>query len=270
MRVSAKDPRLFQILALGGLLAFGIGVLEFDQQPMNVGVLVFATVATQVGFGLAFDRERAFDVLSPIITALSLSLLLRTSGPGLYALAALLAIGSKFVIRVDGKHVFNPANFAIVLLVMVSGDAWISPGQWGRETVLIFAFGGLGMLVLTRAKRLDVALTSLATYAALLLIRAAYLGDPLTIPVQQLQSGALLLFAFFMITDPKTTPDYRPARIGYAAAVAALACALQYLAFMPVGIMYALFLSAPFVPLIDRATAEFGAARFNWSRPTAR
>jgi hypothetical protein len=188
--------------------------------------------------------------------------------PGLYVLAAVLAIGSKFLIRVDGKHVFNPANFAIVALVMATGDAWVSPGQWGRETLLMFAFAGLGMLVLSRAKRLDVALTFLAAYAGLLLARAAYLGDPLTIPIQQLQSGALMLFTFFMITDPKTTPDHRLARVGYAAAVAAIAFALQYQAYMPVGIMYALFLAAPFVPLIDRATAHLGAPRFNWSRPT--
>lgn len=268
MRISAKDPRLFQILALGSLLAYGIGVLEFDQTPMNVGVLVVSALVTQLGLGMSLDRSRALDFLSPLVTALSLSLILRAGTPGLYALAACLAIGSKFLIRVDGKHVFNPANFAIVALVMATGDAWVSPGQWGRETLLMFAFAGLGMLVLSRAKRLDVALTFLAAYTGLLLARAAYLGDPLDIPIQQLQSGALMLFTFFMITDPKTTPDHSAARIGYAAAVAAIAFALQYQAYMPVGVMYALFVAAPFVPLIDRATAHLGAPRFTWSRPT--
>jgi enediyne biosynthesis protein E5 len=267
MQLSAKDPRLFQILALGSLLAYGIGVLEFDQAPVNVGVLILTALAAQIGFGLVLDRPRAFDLLSPLVTALSLSLILRTGRLELYALAAVLAIGSKFLIRCDGKHVFNPANFAIVAIVMATGDAWVSPGQWGRETLLMFAFAGLGMLVLSRAKRIDVALTFLGSYAALILLRAAYLGDPLAIPIQQLHSGALLLFAFFMITDPKTTPDHRPARLAYAVAVAAIAFALQYQAYMPVGVMYALFLAAPFVPLIDRATAHPGATRFNWSRP---
>ena len=270
MRVPFSDPRLFQIFALGGLLTYAIGVLEFDQTPMNVGVLIAMAFLTQIGLGRFHDPTRRFDLLSPLITALSLSLLLRTPDIAHYALAAALAIGSKFLIRVDGKHVFNPANFAIVLLIITTGDAWISPGQWGRETWLVFAICSLGTLVLSRAKRLDVALTFFAAFAALAFLRAAYLGDPMAIPLQQLQSGALLLFAFFMITDPKTTPNYRPARIAYAIAVASLAFVLQYLAHMPEGIMYALFFMAPLVPLLDRATSHLGVARFEWSRPTAK
>lgn len=266
--LSKADPRWFQILTLGGLLTYAIGVLAFDQTVANFAVLAATALLTQHICGRLSGRGRLADLLSALITALSLSLLLRTSGIGIYVLAAILAVASKFVIRIDGKHIFNPANFAIVALIMLTGEAWVSPGQWGREVILVFAFSALAALVLTRAKRLDVALTFLAVYAGLVLARAVSLGDPLAIPAQQLQSGALLLFAFFMITDPRTTPDLRAMRMAYAAAVAALAFTLQYFAYMPAGIMYALFLASPLVPVLDRMSAGERTERFQWSRPT--
>jgi hypothetical protein len=71
------------------------------------------------------------DLRSPLITGLSLSLLLRADALWLYATAGVIAIASKFLLRAGGKHIFNPAGFAIVLLLLASGGVWISPGQWG-------------------------------------------------------------------------------------------------------------------------------------------
>src|SRR5205807_5727196 len=76
---------------------------------------------------------KQLDLRSPLITGLSLSLLLRADEPSLLAVAGVIAILSKFVIRRDGKHVFNPAGFAIVALLVLSDHVWISPGQWGTS-----------------------------------------------------------------------------------------------------------------------------------------
>ena len=83
-----------------------------------------------------------------------------TNGGGLggrdpSALAAAVAIGSKFLVRVRGKHVFNPANVALVTLMLLSDRAWISTGQWGSTTLAAFGLACLGFLVLTRAKRAE-------------------------------------------------------------------------------------------------------------------
>ena len=272
------DPRTWQILSLSLLLVLGIGWLDFDQAPANVALILVAALATQwVGTRLTSDAP--FDPLSPLITALSLSLLLRTSTPEWLALAAALAIGSKFVIRFDGRHIFNPANFAIALLLLCSDCAWISPAQWGSKTWAVFFFASLAGLVLSKAKRADTALAFLGAYVAILFVRALYLGDPLAIPLKQMQSGALLLFAFFMITDPKTTPDAQATRIAYAVLVACLGAWLQFWHYLPQGLMYALFFASPLVPVLDRlfdgpsvAHAATGppertGPRFQWSRP---
>jgi enediyne biosynthesis protein E5 len=270
--VRLRDPRIWQILSLGVLLSYGMLVLGFDQKPAGIAVLIgSALMAQALGTWASTwvkNRSWRFDPLSPAITALSLSLLLRTDATWILGLAAVLAVGSKFLIRIDGKHVFNPANFGIVVMLL-AGQGWVSPSQWGSRTWAAFLFAGLAGLVLTRAKRADVALAFLGTFFALLFLRALYLGDPWTIPLKQMQSGSILLFAFFMISDPRTTPDARPWRLAYGAGVALLGAYLVFVRYVPEGLIYALCLASPLVPLIDHWSARPRSQRFQWSRPTA-
>jgi len=177
------------------------------------------------------------------------------------ALAATLAIGSKFAVRIRGKHVFNPTNLGIVATVFLTGAAWISPGQWGASGFLGFLLACSGMAVVHRALRSDVTFAFLGAYAAILFARALWLGDPLAIPVHQLQSGSLLLFAFFMISDPRTTPDSRAGRLVFGALVAALTAYMQFALYRPVAALPALFLLSPLVPLFDSIAP---GPRYEW------
>jgi Na+-transporting NADH:ubiquinone oxidoreductase subunit NqrB len=186
-----------------------------------------------------------------MISALSLILLLRTDDVLLAMTAAAIAISSKFLVRFNGKHMFNPANVAIVSMMLVSDQVWISTGQWGNAAIGAFALACLGFIVLTRAKRAETTITFLLAYAALLVGRALWLGDPLQIPLHHLQNGALLIFAFFMISDPKTTPNTAAGRIIYAMIVASIAFVIQFVFYQPNGPILALIMSAPLVPLID-------------------
>lgn len=253
------DPRYLQIGTLGALLLYGVFALDFEVEPLNAVIIVATAQLTQ----LAADRAhgRRYDPKSAGITSLSLCLLLRTTNPAVAAFAAAAAVGSKAVVRVNGKHVFNPANFGLVLAVLATGEAWISPGQWGNAALAALFFAGLGVTVVTRAERADITFAFLGFTALLLFARSAWLGEPATIPLHRLQSGALLLFAFFMISDPKTTPNARPMRILYAALVAGLAFVIGYVWFVPSGIVWALFALSPVVPLLDRAWA---AERYEW------
>ena len=126
-----------------------------------------------------------------------------------------------------GKHLFNPTNGAIVALLALSAACARArsvhlglPGQWGNTTFFLLLMGCLGTVVVTRAARADVTFAFLAAWAGLLFYRSWTLGDPIAIPLHRLQNGALLLFAFFMISDPKTTPDSRAGRVLFGALVA--------------------------------------------------
>lgn len=256
-----QDPRYYQIGVLATLVTFGTLALDFGIRPGNAVAIVVTALLVQFAGTKAAGLPR-FDPLSALITSLSLTLLLRTDTVALAALAGLIAIGSKFLVRVRGKHVFNPANLAIVTLMLSSDSAWISSGQWGSAAIGALALACLGFIVLTRARRADITIGFLAAYAALLIGRALWLGDPLTIPLHQLQSGALLVFAFFMISDPKTTPDTARGRLLYAALVAGVAFAIQYVYYQPHGPILALVFTAPLVPVIDRL---FVGTAYRWT-----
>ena len=130
------DPRLYQIGALSGLLAYGLLVLDLEVRPARAALVLAAVLAVQYCCTRLW-RLPAYDPKSALISGLSLCLLLRTNSEALALLAAVIAVLGKFVLRVRGKHVFNPTNLAIVVLLL-TGQAWVSPGQWGSA-----AFFGL-------------------------------------------------------------------------------------------------------------------------------
>lgn len=258
-----RDPRWYQIVVLTLLLGYGVAVLDFGIRWQNAVAIFFTAQIVQFIAMRAVGHAR-FDPLSALITSLSLTLLLRTDVVTLAMLAAGIAIGSKFLLRVRGKHVFNPANFALVSLILTSDNAWVSTGQWGSAAIGAFALACLGFLVLTRARRAETTLAFLVAFAALLVGRAIWLGDPLTIPAHQLQNGALLIFAFFMISDPKTSPNTPVGRIAFGALVAAIAYTIQFVFYEPNGPILALIMSAPLVPLIDVISC---GQVYRWKRP---
>ncbi len=257
------DPRLYQITSLSTLLLYGLVFLHFDVSIWQIVVTLGTAQLTQYAATRYFNLP-AFDPKSALISSLSLCLLLRTNDLTVAGLAGVIAIGSKFVIRWNGKHIFNPTNLALVV-VLASGLGWISPGQWGQIAWFWFFIACLGSLVITRAARADVTLAFFAFYIGLLVARALWLGDPMTIPLHQLESGALLIFSFFMISDPKTTPDSRTGRIVYALLVALTAVYVQVGFFKPNGLLWGLIVCSPFVRLLDRM---FPGARYDWSKPT--
>ncbi len=255
------DPRHYQIIVLSSLVLIGVFYYAFQLPWWHVvGVMIGAQATQFIG-----DRAvgRRYDPRSPLISALSLTILLRTGSIWLSIAAAILAIGSKCLIRVKGKHIFNPANFGLVIISLLFTGAWISPGQWGAAPIFAIALAGMGGIVTGKAKRWDVSLAFLGFYAALVFGRAIWLGDPFAIPVHQLQSGALLIFTFFMISDPKTTPDARMARIIYAALVALIGFTIQFGFYNSAGIIMALILTAPIVPLFDKFIQ---GQRYSWPK----
>ena len=259
------DPRLYQIACLAALLVYGIGWRSFDVSPAQIVLTVGAALAAQA-LGTKWAGLPAFDAKSALISSISLCLLLRVDALWLAPVAAVIAVGSKFVLRWNGKHVFNPTNIGIAVVVALSDRAWISPAQWGAGPTIAFLVACLGGMVVNRAARSDVTYAFLGSFAAILFARAAWIGQPWSVPLHQLESGSLMLFSFFMISDPKTTPNARVARFVFGALVAAGAAFVAFVLFRPSGPVWALVALSPLVPLLDRL---FPGRRYEWTRPTA-
>ena len=253
-RFFASDPRHYQIAVLAALLIYGVGWLGFDTAGREITLLLGTALITQFLCGKFFSVS-AFDPRSALISGLSLCLLLRTNSTLLLILTAVITIASKFVVKWNHKHIFNPTNFGIVAMLALNGEVWVSPAQWGSKLYFGFLMACLGGMVVHRALRSDVSYAFIFSYAAILFGRAYWLGDPLAIPLKQLQSGALLLFTFFMISDPKTTPDSRAGRILFALLVAGGAAYVQFVLYRTNGLLWSLALCSLLTPL-DRLPAS--------------
>jgi Na+-transporting NADH:ubiquinone oxidoreductase subunit NqrB len=261
MRRWWSDARHFQIVALASLLLLNFFWIDFGAKPLYCALAIGSALATQIACSWRAGLPH-IDLRSPLITGLSLSLLLRADAAWLPALAGVIAIASKFIFRLENKHIWNPAGFAIVVLLVTGSGVWISPGQWGTSVWLATLLVFFAILVLQAAQRSDIALFFLGSHAALLVARAAWLGDPLAIPLHQLQSGSLLIFAFFMISDPRTSPDSRLGRFIFAFAVAAMAHYLTFFMQMRPALYVALIALSPLTLLLDRIVP---AAKFQWT-----
>lgn len=256
------DARHFQILSLSTLAITLFLWSDFGPTPAVACVTILSCLITQFILSHLILGKGQFEFRSALITSLSLTLLLKATYLWLFPIAACLAISSKFLIRANDKHIFNPANFAIVALLLLIPDMiWVSPAQWGREIWLAFLAAGLAFLVLTRISKADIALFFLGSYWGLLLARALILGDPMAIFMNQMEQGVFLIFAFFMISDPRTTPNSRFGRLIFAFAVASIAYLMHFIFQIREGIFYALFIVSMTTPLIDTI---FKGQKFQW------
>jgi Na+-transporting NADH:ubiquinone oxidoreductase subunit NqrB len=185
------------------------------------------------------------------VTCLGLSLLVRSDTLWVHPLAAAVGLGGKFLLRARGKHLFNPANLGVVFVLLATGRAWISPAQWGHETMVaawVLLFGGT---VVWRARRSDVSVAFLGFFLGLCALRVFWLGQRWAVLGHRLDDGSLLIFTFFMISDPRTIPDSRRGRVALAGLVALSAFVWQFGLYRLNGLFYALFLLTPTTVLWD-------------------
>jgi Na+-transporting NADH:ubiquinone oxidoreductase subunit NqrB len=258
-----NDPRYYQITVLACLLIYGVGWLAFDVGGVQITILLGSVLVTQFLCGKFFAAS-PFDPRSALISGISLCLLLRTNSLPLLIVTAVVTIASKFLLKWNHKHIFNPTNFGIVAMIALSGEVWVSPAQWGSKLYFGFLMVCLGGMVVHRALRSDVSYVFIFSYAAILFGRAFWLGDPWAIPLKQLQSGALLLFTFFMISDPKTTPDSRAGRTLFAFLVAAGAAYVQFGLYRTNGLLWSLVICSALTPLIDYLLP---GTKYQWNSP---
>ena len=265
----ALDPRYFQVIFQAIFLSYGILFLHWNADWQHYilsigGCLLFQYSADSIK-AKRFLRLNEFNRwgFSVLISAMSLCLLLKTNDWYVSLLAAFFTVASKYIFRFNKKHLFNPSAFGIVATILLTKDAWLSPGQWGSNAVIFFSVITFGTIVVTRVQKLDVSLAFLLTFIGLLYWRQVYvLGWPMDHFIHSFSTGSLLLFTFFMISDPRTSPNHPVARIIWAMLIAAVSfylAAFKWKYNTPVWILVA---AAPLVPLLDKI---FKAKEFHWT-----
>jgi len=249
--LASLDPRypvsfLITLILVLGEARYGI-LGGYDRLVAALGV----STATELVLS-RWLRGRLANLLSAYVTGISLALLIKPPATLLwpFALGGFLAIASKYVLEVRGRHLWNPSNFAIsVLQLLAPGSVAILSRQWGNDLATNAVIWCFGLLIASRVRMLHVTLAYVACFVALAGVRSMITGGPLLAEVAPLTGPMYQLFVFFMITDPKTTVSSVRGRVIVAAAVALVEAGIRLAGDFHVGALAPLYPAPPILAL---------------------
>ncbi len=211
-------------------------------------------IAAAIGVELAIGRllfGRWPHLASSYVSGISVGMLVRSPAFWPFALTSAIAITSKYVIRVGGRHLFNPTNFAIVAMLVLAPDAVASLSvQWGNNLLPMAIVWLFGSVILHTLGRLHITVTYVIAFIVFAFVRATVTGHPFLAEVAPITGPMYQLFIFFMITDPKTTVRPRWAQCLVAFLVAAAEAVFRLLEFVH-SPYYALFVVGPLANLVE-------------------
>ena len=226
-----KTPKNLLIVILLGILFIGTaGTLDM-RGIINTAFAVTAAVAVDIG--LAFRRYPKIKTPSgSILTGLIIGLVLSSAVPWYETvLTAVAAILSKHFLRVRKKPIFNPAAFGLFLAILLfdSGQSW-----WGGFSLLpawsiLFLFIG-GYFITHKVNKFPQVFSFLGTYFTICLILALMKYRDIFDVLRNPFINSVLFLAFFMVTDPPTSPAKNSDQIKFGI-IAAVISVISYLLF---------------------------------------
>lgn len=244
------DPRYLSSGLITLILVFGqlyVGFLH-DLSQLFTAIAVALTAEMALGRLLT---GRWLNPASAYITGISCGILLRSLSLWPYAIASLLSILSKYVLRFRGRHLWNPSNLGIcVVLFAAPGTVAALSEQWGNDLWAMAVIWVLGSVILWRAKRFHVTFTYAASFVVLAFARSMITGTPFLSEVAPITGPMYQLMAFFMVTDPATSVSSRGGRIGVVFLVALAETVLRLFEIVNAP-LYALFLVGPAAKALD-------------------
>lgn len=185
---------------------FGFGMLE---SWTRTGAAIVAAIAAELVLS-RFMLGKWPHLASAYITGISVGILIRSPFFWPYVLCGVVSIMSKYVLRWRGKHLWNPSNFGVSATLFLYPAAAASLSiQWGNNLAPMAVVWCLGLLIVSRIKRLHIIVSYVTTFLVLSFVRSQITGNPWSAAVAPLTGPMYQLFVFFMITDPKTTVGSR-------------------------------------------------------------
>ena len=244
------DNRFLGPILITGILIsahLSFGILEGYERT---GVAIVTAIVAEMVMGrLTYGRWP--HLASAYITGISVGILVRSPFLWPYALGSLISITTKYVLRLKGRHLWNPSNFG------VSAELWLAPAtvsllsiQWGNTLWPMAVIWLLGSVIVWRVGRLHISATYVASFFLFSFVRSAITGNPWLANVAPITGPMYQLFIFFMVTDPKTTvrPRWGQCLVVFLVAVVEMLLRLAEGVYAPV---YALFLVGPSALLIE-------------------
>ena len=259
------------------------GPARFDKRYLAPILITCVLVAGQLSFGfleswsrtaLAIVTSILFELVlsrifvgkwphlaSAYVTGISVGILVRSPEYWPYALCSALSIASKYAIRIDGRHIFNPSNLGIVAMLVLASDTVASLSvQWGNNLLPLVVVWFFGAAIIASVGRFHITFTYVVSFVLFSFLRSGITGHPWLSEVAPITGPMYQLFIFFMITDPKTTVGPKWAQVLVAFLVAAVEAILRLMQLVNAP-FYALFIVGPTAVLIEIALKRRAAAR---------
>lgn len=238
-------PAFITLILVVGHLSYGI--LESYERT---ALAIVTSIAAELVLGkLVYGKW--LHPASAYISGISVGILVRSPAYWPYVVCSLLSIGSKYVLRWRGRHLWNPSNFGISVMVFIVPAAVATLSiQWGNAVWPMVVIWTLGSVIVWRVRRFHICATYVISFIVLAFVRSWITGNPWQAEVSPLTGPMYQLFTFFMITDPKTTVSSKRGQIVVVILVAVVEMILR-LAQSVYAPFYALFLVGPAANAIE-------------------
>lgn len=257
---SWRDPRIMVAAAQTLWTVLGQTTYYFNRDPLQLTAAIGTAVILDFVLTLVVLRQLTIP-LSAYLTGLSIGILLESWDWRMFAVASAWGVLSKYLIHDGKRHFFNPSNFGLVVtLLLCPSIASIAPGsQWGADYRVAVVILGLGLLMMRRLNRLDLALAWISGYVFMACLRTALGQGGFVFSLGPMTGAEFALFTFVMLPDPKASPPTRGWRIVWGLSIAVLDGILRYLE-IRYSVFYALFLHTAALPIIHAVAARTGAS----------
>ena len=238
-------PLLITSILLGAHLSYGI---------LEAWYTTALAIATAIGAELLMGRityGKWPHPASAYISGISAGILVRSTLLWPYFLVSLVSITSKYVLRVKGRHIWNPTNFG------VSAAAFLAPAtitvlsiQWGNVLAPMIIIWVLGSVIVWRVGRAHISATYVASFLFFSWVTSLITGNSWSASVAPITGPMYQLFIFFMVTDPKTTVRSKlwQCVVVFVVALVEMVLRLNQILYAP---FYALFIVGPIAMLVD-------------------
>jgi Na+-translocating ferredoxin:NAD+ oxidoreductase RnfD subunit len=238
-------PVFITCILLAGQLSFGI--LE---SYTKTALAILTAIAVEMLLARLFTGKWP-HLASAYISGISVGILVRSPAMWPYALCSAIAITSKYVLRVRGRHIWNPSNFGICAMLFLAPFTVASLSiQWGNTLWPMLVIWTLGSLIIWRLKRFHISATYVISFIVFAYVRSLVTGHPWMAEVAPITGPMYQLFVFFMITDPKTTVHSKLGQCVVALMVALVEMVLRLCQIVHAP-YYSLFIVGPTANLIE-------------------
>jgi len=193
-------PILITSILIAANLSFGI--LEGWERT---GLAIVVAIATELVLGRVTYGKWPHPA-SAYISGISAGILIRSPFWWPYFFASFISILSKYVLRLNGRHIWNPTNFGVSAMALLApATVTVLSIQWGNAIAPMAVIWLLGSVIVWRVGRAHISATYVVAFLLFSFVRSAVTGIPWLATVAPITGPMYQLFIFFMITDPKTT-----------------------------------------------------------------